>query len=381
MRHHLGSLFGALLALILSGAGPAHAEAAPAAFPPETEAALQRIVDKHLAANGAPGALVGVWIPERGSFVRAQGLSDVESGTPLQELDNVRIGSITKTFVATLVLQLADAGLMSLDDSLLAYVPEVANGERITIRHLLGMTSGVPNFLDDPEFLAAYTADLQMPFSPRAALTISQQRPARFTPGEGFEYSETNYFLVGLVVEQVTRLTLNQAIDEWIVQPLGLASTSLPVSPEMPAPASRGYQPTSDGSLENVTLANPHATWAAGAMVSNLHDLRVWSRALATGELLSPAMQAERLQWTPVHGGDVLNARYGLGIMSLAGFVGHNGGMPGYSSIVMYLPEADATIVVLVNKSTLDGGAADFLFYDLGALLFPERFQSLRARP
>ena len=91
-------------------------------------------------------------------------------------------------------------------------------------------------------------------------------------------------------------------------------------------------------------------------MVSNLHDLHVWTRALATGALLSPEMQRERLQWTAVPGGEPLDARYGLGILSLAGFLGHNGGIPGYSSMAMYLPEADATIVVLVNQSTLDGG-------------------------
>jgi D-alanyl-D-alanine carboxypeptidase len=104
-------------------------------------------------------------------------------------------------------------------------------------------------------------------------------------------------------------------------------------------------------------------------------------KALATGALLSPEMQRERLQWTAVPGGEPLDARYGLGILSLAGFLGHNGGIPGYSSMAVYLPEADATIVVLVNQSTLDGGPADFLFYDIAGLLFPERFQGLQARP
>jgi len=149
----------------------------------------------------------------------------------------------------------------------------------------------------------------------------------------------------------------------------------------MPEPFSHGYSPLPGAGRTDVTLASPAVTWTAGAMVSNLRDLHVWTKALATGALLSPAMQAERLQWTAIPGGEPLDARYGLGILSLAGFLGHNGGIPGYSSIAMYLPEADATIVVLVNQSTLEGGPADFLFYQIGALLFPERFASLQTRP
>jgi D-alanyl-D-alanine carboxypeptidase len=108
------------LALLVGGAAPAHAQTPPA-FPPQTETMLQQILDKHLAKSAAPGALVGVWIPNRGTWVRAQGLADLETGAALEQADRVRIGSITKTFVATLILRLADAGLLSLDDSLESY--------------------------------------------------------------------------------------------------------------------------------------------------------------------------------------------------------------------------------------------------------------------
>src|SRR5580765_4547489 len=117
---------------------------------------LQNILDTHLARTGAPGALVGVWIPNRGTWVRAQGVADLDTGAALEEVDRVRIGSITKTFVATLILQLADAGLLSLDDALESYVPGLLNGDRITVRHLLAMRSGVAHVLEDPDFLAAY---------------------------------------------------------------------------------------------------------------------------------------------------------------------------------------------------------------------------------
>jgi len=367
--------------LVVVVALPVHAQTPPSAFPPPTEAALQKILDKHLARNGAPGAVVGVWIPSRGVWVRAQGLTDLETGAALEQVDHVRIGSITKTFVATLILQLADAGLLGLDDALESYVPGVLNGEQITIRHLLGMTSGVANVLEDSDFLQAYESDRLMAFSPHAVLDIVRPHAADFQPGEGFHYSETNYFLLGIIAEQVTGMPITDAIDQWIIQPLGLRSTSLPTTADMPTPFSHGYAPTPNAGHADVTLANPDVTWTAGAMVSNLDDLHVWTKALATGALLSPEMQRERLQWTAVPGGEPLDAQYGLGILSLAGFRGHNGGTPGYSSIAVYLPEADATIVVLVNELTLDGGPADFLFYEIAGLLFPERFQSLQARP
>src|SRR5438105_2877797 len=185
MPMRFAGLLVAAMALLVGGAAPVHAQTSPA-FPPQTEAMLQQILDKHLAKNGAPGASVGVWIPNRGTWVRAQGLADLETGAALEQSDRVRIGSITKTFVATLILQLADARMLSLDDPLESYVPGVRNGERIRVRHLLAMTSGVANVLEDPDFLQAYASDLLMPFSPRAALDIVESHPADFLPGEGF---------------------------------------------------------------------------------------------------------------------------------------------------------------------------------------------------
>src|SRR6185436_18297456 len=126
----------------------------------------------------------------------------------------------------------------------------ITNGERITVRQLLAMTSGVANILEDPDFLSAYEHDPLMPFSPQEALAIARRHPADFAPGTGFHYSETNYFLLGLIVEHVTGLTVSAAIDQRIAQPLGLTDTSLPTTPEIGDPASHGY----GAALEDVTL-------------------------------------------------------------------------------------------------------------------------------
>jgi D-alanyl-D-alanine carboxypeptidase len=123
-----------------------------------------------------------VWIPGRGSFVRAQSVRDVATAEAFRSDDVVRIGSITKAFVATLVLQLVDDGLLSLDDTLEQFAPGLPHAREITIRQLLGMTTGVANFLEDPGFLAAYEADLLMPFSPQQGLAIARTKTPAFVP-------------------------------------------------------------------------------------------------------------------------------------------------------------------------------------------------------
>src|SRR5687767_9030079 len=121
----------------------------PPPFPPETQAALQQIVEQHLTKAGTPGAVVGVWIPGRGAWVHAQGIGDVATSAPIRVADRVRIGSIAKTFAATVLLQLVDEGRFQLDDRLEQYVPGVPNGEQITIRQVLGMTAGIFSYTAD----------------------------------------------------------------------------------------------------------------------------------------------------------------------------------------------------------------------------------------
>jgi D-alanyl-D-alanine carboxypeptidase len=305
--------------------------------------------------------------------VRAQGIGDLETARPLREDDAVRIGSITKTFVATLILQLADEGQLSLDDPLESYVPGVLNGERITIRHLLAMVR-VANVLEDPAFLQAYGADLPMPFRLVQRWTWHSSMPP--TSYQDRALATRNELLARPHCRTGDRHALRSGDRPAACKPLGLTA---PACRPRQACLSRSAGPAHyRAGREDVTLANPAVTWTAGYPIC---AICTWTKALAMGTLLSPAMQAERLQWTAIPGGEPLDARYGLGILSLAGFLGHNGSIPGYSSIAMYLPEADATIVVLVNQSTLEGGPADFLFYQLGGLLFSERFASLQTRP
>ena len=174
-----------------------------------------------------------------------------------------------------------------------------------------------------------------------------------------------------------------QALQEYVFTPLGLTETSLPAAPEMPAPFARGYIATSatDDALRDVTLSNPLTAWTAGGIVSTLADLLVWAEALGAGTLLTPETQRERLRFEPVPGGSRLPVGYGLGIMDVAGFVGHNGAIYGYSTWVLYDPESQGSLVVLANRGELTTEYAAPIAVDIIELLYPGRIEAAMAAP
>jgi D-alanyl-D-alanine carboxypeptidase len=372
----------AVPALGVAGTAAA-AQATPAVdgspFPEATRLALEQIVDRGLAGTFTPGALVGVWLPGQGEWLRAAGIGDLETAAPVTLDDHVRIASNTKTFVATVVLQLADEGKLHLDDTLEQYIPGIANGDEITLRQVLGMTAGIHDYVSDPRITVDYANDPLLPFTPEDAVEIVRAAQPDFPPGERAQYSNSNYVLLGLIAEQVTGQTIEDEIEQRIIVPLGLANTSFPTTPDLPAPFMHGYTAAAPGDpLIDATRSNPAVPWASGAMISTLADLRTWAEALATGSLLSPAMQQERLRFEPFPS-PTLDVGYGLGILTVNGMLGHNGGIAGYSSWVVHDPATRATIVVVTNRATERGGSSDPIFIGICQLLFPDRFPSLPA--
>jgi D-alanyl-D-alanine carboxypeptidase len=258
----------ALLFLYMSS-GPPGAALADERFPPIDEEALVDIINTGMTAQRQPGLIVGIWIPARGSLVRAFGTSDLASNAPMQVDDHVRIASITKTFMAVATLQLVDDGRLSLDDTLSNYVEGVDNGNRITIRNLRSMTSGIYDFTSDDRFLKDFTDDPLMSFAPQDVLHILKRHKPAFGPGEKVSYCDTNYILLGMIVEKVTGEPVQTTITEKILKPLGLRHTSFPTAPAIPEPFARGYYASDDGKGEfkDYTATNPAVAWTAGAMI------------------------------------------------------------------------------------------------------------------
>ncbi len=343
------------------------------AFPAEVQLQLEQVVATALAETATPGALVGIWVPGRGTWMMAAGIGDLATAAPINFADHFRIASITKTFTATVVLQLVAEGKLTLDDRLEPFITGIPNGDAITIRQLLGMSAGIYNFIHDPLIAVDYVADPLLPFTPQQVVDIVRAHgTADFPPDAEVRYSDSNYVLLGLIIEQVTGRSVAAEITDRIILPLGLTGTSYPTTPEMPAPYFHGYLGEQPGDpLRDVTRSNPAVAAAAGAMISTVADLKTWAAALSTGTLLSPALQAERLGLRPFAQSSTV--RYGLGILDAYGFLGHSGGIFGYSSWMLYDPDTRAIIVIVTNRAATEGGTADPILAGILRLLFPGR--------
>jgi D-alanyl-D-alanine carboxypeptidase len=340
---------------------------------PALSAADEAFIDEQASttlAGGAPGVTVVV-DNDRGRFARSWGRADLATGRALRVRDHHRIGSITKTYVATALLRLVDRGRISLDDRLSRYVPGIPNGDEITVRHLLGMRSGVFNYTSDPAFVSAYLADPSLPgFTPADILPIIGRNPPEFAPGERTSYSNSNYILAGLILEKVTGRSAEAVLRRSVLEPLGLRDTELPTTDRMPRPFAHGYD-TTVTPARDVTRSNPAAPWTAGAAVSTAPDLVLGARALVDGRLLSRRLQEERFTFTPIGGSGEASVGYGLGVLRIGDWIGHTGGIAGYTSVAMAHPATGTVIVVLVN-ATGPGANADSLFLSIARRLVPD---------
>jgi D-alanyl-D-alanine carboxypeptidase len=344
-------------------------EAAPGADPPAARAPAQdefrelddatareldEAIEQVMAETGVPGAMVHVSAPGKGTYVKTFGVSDKETKAPMDTGMYSRIGSETKTFTVTALLQLVDDKEVALDDPISKYIDGVPNGDTITLRNLAGMRSGLYNYSLDPGFQKDFFSDPERNYEPQELLDFAFKHPVQFQPGEKFDYSNTNLILLGLVIEQVTGRPLDQVIEEDVAGAAGLTSTVFPTDAAFPSPHAQGYtNQTASGKVEVATDWNPSWGWAAGAMISTLDDLTRWAKVLATGELLTPATQAQRLITPPT---GIPGAGYGLGIFNVQGWIGHNGSLPGYESLTLYLPQHKATLVVLLNTDITHEG-------------------------
>ncbi len=342
-------------------------------FSPDIEAKLEKAVDDNMKAGNIPGVIVGIWAPGKGTWIAAKGVADISAARELQPADKVRIAGNTKTFTATVILQLVDDGKMILNDKLSKYVAGIPNGDQITIRQLLNMTAGIYNFTEDPDFEARFEKDPLWKFTREDMMKIVLRHTPDFAPGQGWKYSDTNYELLGMIIEKVTNNRLEPETKKRVFDKLGLSHTSFPVTPDMVGDYARGYYlPKGATELQDFTLVEPSVPWAAGAIVSNLYDMKFYTMALAKGELISPKMQKERLAWTPMPGQEKWDGKYGLGIFSLSGYIGHNGAIFGYNSIAFYLPEKEATFIVFTNKSGNDSSDAVNIFLQIAKIVYPE---------
>jgi D-alanyl-D-alanine carboxypeptidase len=340
----LGALAGAAAA-----APPPAAGASRVSVDPATAQRLTTAIERELQRQALPGAIVGVQRDGQPPWIRARGLANLQTLRPMRGDEHVRIGSVTKAFVTTLLLRLAQEGRLSLDSPISRYVAGIPGGEAITLRQLANMTSGLADDFANPEFSFEYLTGET--FTPERLVELGIGLPTLFAPGTAWSYSNTNTVLLGMVIQQVTEQPLATALKQRVFVPLGLRGTSLPSFKTLPKPYASGYTyQTTNGRLGDATFNTPTATWAAGGIVSTVPDLLKAARMFGTGKpLLTPATQRQREQWVAFPPNSPTQ-RYGIGVFDFDGWIGHNGGIPGYTAIAWYLPQRRLSLVVAVNS-------------------------------
>jgi D-alanyl-D-alanine carboxypeptidase len=322
-----------------------------------------------LVAAGAPGAVLVVR-SGKGTIGLAGGLADVAHKRPMHSGDRFRIASLTKSYVATVILQLVGEGKLSLDDSVEHRLPgAVPNGDEITIRQLLGHTSGLFSFENDPRIVKPYLkGDFGYRWAPRKLVQIAVSHKPLFAPGKGYAYSNTDYIVAGLIVESVTGHTLGRELTRRIFQPLRLRATTFDTTARIAGPYAHGYYVFAKPPATDVSGVTPYP-WAAGAMVSSGADILSFYRALLSGRLIEPQL-LESMKTTVPEGRrtDIPGSRYGLGLerfpTSCGTAWGHNGAIAGYLVFAFTSNDGRRQAVLMVNEdgSTLPKRASTHFF-------------------
>ncbi|WP_067570714.1 serine hydrolase domain-containing protein [Nocardia acidivorans] len=370
------ALAGLGLVAALTAAACANQDPAPAANSAHHD---QTIVDAMNAAvrGGFPGVQVVITGPA-GRRTLTAGKGDLATGAPIADDARVRIGSNTKTFVATVVLQLVAEGKLDPDAPIERYLPGVVqgtgnDGNRISVRQLLQHTSGLPDYLagGDPELRAATnTPQLDVTredtrwtqYLPADLVRLAMTMPPQFEPGARSVYTNTNYLLLGMLIEKITGHTAAAEIGTRVIDELGLRDTYYPAAGEtvIRGPHPKGYQ-VLDGKQLDFTDLNPSWADSAGGMVSTGADLNRFFTALLKGDLLSAAQLAQMKRTVPFD--RMPGGGYGLGLIRVANSCdreiwGHGGSIPGFETRNGVLPDGTA-VTVTVNQLPTDEASAD----------------------
>jgi D-alanyl-D-alanine carboxypeptidase len=361
-----GAILACLTAAVLIVAS---ATARPTSVAGTRTVVLQGDVDALIAA-GAPGAILLVRDGNKTTRLTG-GVSDLATQQAIEPRDHYRIASLTKTYVATVVLQLVAEGKLRLSDSVERWLPGVVpNGNEITIRMLLNHTSGLYDHEKDPEVLKPYlSGDLGYYWAPIRLVKLAVSRPPYFAPGDTkvSSYSSTNYVVLGLIVNAVTGRSVGAELRHRIFQPLHLGETTYPTSrTQLPEPYAHGYFMLEQPSLTDLSAFSPSLSGAAGAIVSTVDDVAGFYRALLSGRLLKPA-QLKAMQTTlPDPKGDLVQ-RMGYGLIrfstSCGAAWGHSGSFPGYWTHAWTSANGKRQAVLMVNidpSSVSDAAPAAF---------------------
>jgi D-alanyl-D-alanine carboxypeptidase len=370
VRMRIPWLVAALLTLLAdpSQADPSHADPSLAGprRPQELAAKLQAALDDWRSRCGFAGATLGLVLPDESRVALSTGLADREAKTPMEPTHRMLAGSVGKTFHAALALALVREGKLSLDEKVGTYLGErewfarLPNAGAITVRMLMNHSSGLVRYELDPKFLEELTKAPRRRWKPEEQLAFVLDRPAPFPAGERFEYSDTNYVVLGLVIEAIAGEPCPVSIARRFLAPLeleGVVPSDRVVIPRL----AQGYAGAGNpfGGFERMLAdgelaIDPQFEGAGGGYATTAIDLARWARALWGGDALLGDLRGEVEAGVPAPmlGRD---ARYGLGVIlrdtPLGPSLGHDGFFPGYMAQVRWFPGARLAVALQVNTS------------------------------
>ncbi len=352
----------ALIMLLLTGCITT-AQDNQQAFPADVATEVQAKMDDLTSGELPPGMVVWIDAPEY-RFEGASGSANLVDDSPMPPEGAFRIGSITKMFTATVIVQLAEEGVLTLDDPLGVWLPEVADqlpyGDQITLRHLLTHTSGLFNVVEHESYWADLFTEMVIDQDTGTPTLACVQRDpndtlaryvygkdANFEPGARWSYSNTNFTLLGMVIEAAAELPLAEAYRTHIYEPLGMTSTFLDCYEDSVIDIVHGYTGFGE-EMSDVTELHESIGWAAGGLVSTASDLITFARGLFGGTLFDEPESLVAMT-TPAPG-----SSYGLGITLQQDYIGHAGYIAGFRSVLNYAPELDTVMVMVYNHDGAD---------------------------
>ncbi len=316
---------------------------------PAKKRALATALAAAIKRYDIPGAAVGVWTRE-GHWTAARGFADLGRRTPVRLSDEFGIRSITKSFTVTVILELVAEGRLRLDDKVAKYVAGVPNGHLITLRQLANMTSGLADYSNNKAFVDKFSANFRYRWTDAELLSYAFRQKPEFDPGTQYSYSNTNTVLLGVIAAKVTGKPFAKVIEQRILARLHLGDTHYLFGSTVPRPRSLNYVYDEDTDRYLNLPVSFTSQGPAGALSSNLNDLRRWGEALVDGRFLPPYLQRQRFAGRPPTNGPEYD-QYGLGMGELDGFWGHTGSGLGYQGLVMHHPKSHETVVILINTS------------------------------
>jgi len=327
---------------------------------------LDPTIRKEMAKRQIPGLSLAIVRDGKVELARGYGMADLELSVPARPGTVYEIGSITKQFTAAAVMQLVEEGRIALDGKITKLVPGLPGAwDGVTVRHLLTHTSGIKSTTSIPGF----QKNLRKDYPQEEVIKLVADYPLQFKPGERWEYSNTGYFVLGMLLEKVGGKAYGELLRERIFAPLGMSSTRAnDLSAVIPNRAA-GYTLEKDG-LHNADYLSMTQPFAAGVLVSTVEDLARWDAALQGEKVLKAASKQEVFSPARLNDGSATTYGFGWSFGTISGHrvIGHGGGIPGFSSSLARFVDDGVTIIVLMNT---DSASADAVLRGVASLVIP----------